>query len=98
MPFANPTEAEIRLNDRRPLTEEEMEDLLEHANRIGGGQTNRLQAELALKIMKAIKRFDEGSTTINKRLYWLTWAIAIMTLVMTISTGVIVWQQVCPPR
>ncbi len=98
MSFANQREAEIRLNDSKPLTEEEVQGLLEHANRIGIGQTNRLQAELALKIMMAIKKFDEGSTAIGKRLYWLTWVIAIMTFVMMISTGVMVWQQLSPPR
>lgn len=46
-------------------------------------------------IVEAIKRFDESSSslskemiTLSKRIYWLTWFIAILTVIMLL---LIVW-------
>jgi hypothetical protein len=80
MPFSNAIEADIRLRNSSPLTEHEIQDLMEWMPLLSTGSVRRLEAESALKQLKAIKQFDETSAKIGNRGLWLNGALFVLTV------------------
>jgi len=81
MPFSNAIEADIRLRNPAPLTEQEIQDLMEWMPLLSTGSVRRLDAESALKQLKAIKQFDKTSAEIGNRGLWLNGSLFVLTVV-----------------
>jgi hypothetical protein len=88
MAITSPEEAENRLKDIRPLTRDDLNDLIPYLGAIGGGLTWRISADLDLQTMAAIQKFDASSTK-------LTWAIVWLTVVAVILAAIPVIQSWC---
>jgi len=84
MPFNGVNEAEIRLKDAAPLTEQEIRDLVEWMGVLSAGAIRRLDAESALQNLKAIRHFDESSGKIG------FWGLAL-NIGLFVLTVVGVW-------
>jgi len=93
MPFRSDLEVQNRLqNDSSPLTHEEIRDMLPFLRTLGEGHIRILWAQLSLLTMQTIDRFNDSSTILTKRLYWLTWALVALTIVITIFT-ILLWSK-----
>jgi hypothetical protein len=101
MPFPDSRSADIRLvGDATPLTEEEIRDLLPWVRVLSNAARERLQAELSLIQLAALKRqeqltarqlqsfadFDKSTTKVNRWMIGFTAAVTVMTLVILIAT------------
>jgi hypothetical protein len=99
MPFRDSHSADVRLvGDETPLTEEEIRDLLPWVRVLSIGAKERLQTELSLMQLAALKRqetlanrqlesfrkFDASTATANRWMIGFTAAVTFMTLVMLI--------------
>ena len=62
MPINNETDANARLVDKTPLTEETLRGLMPYIGQITGGPMRRLDAELALQNIAAFRKFDAASS------------------------------------
>jgi hypothetical protein len=97
MPFADQSSANLRLiNDKTPLTEEELHDLLPWVRVLTGSAREALQAELLLKQLLALGRqeqlatrqlksfdeFDKSARRANRWMIGFTAAVFFMTLIM----------------
>jgi hypothetical protein len=93
MPFHSDLEVQNRLQkDASSLTQQEIRDMLPWLRTLGEGHIRILWAHLSLLTMQAIDRFNESSTVLTKRLYWLTWALVVLTIVITIFT-ILLWGR-----
>jgi hypothetical protein len=86
MPIHSLQDANTRLADPAALSEEDVRDLIPWLGTIGGGLIWRLLADLALQNIAAIQKFDKSSSKLSSRFLWLTWAIAVLTAIMTAAT------------
>lgn len=84
MPFTSAIDADIRLRNPTPLSEQEIQDLMEWLPFLSTGSVRRLEAESALKQLKAIKQFDATSGRIGKLGLWVNGALFVLTVVATI--------------
>jgi hypothetical protein len=84
VPFTSAIDADIRLRNPTPLSEQEIQDLMEWLPFLSTGSVRRLEAESALKQLKAIKQFDATSGKIGKLGLWLNGALFFLTVVATI--------------
>ncbi len=85
MPFDSLLEAEKRLGDSTPLTETEIQGLMEWVGTLSSGAIRRLDAESALQGLKAIRQFDKSSYKVA------TWGLAvnIALFILTIAAVLI---------
>lgn len=65
MSLPSQQEAETRLRDPAPLTEQEIRDLMEWMGSLSTGAIRRLDAESALQSLTAIRKFDVSSGKIG---------------------------------
>ena len=65
------------------LTDDELEKELQWNLDKQGGDA-RATAAAGIAVLRAIKRFDRSSSR-------LSWAMAVMTLIVVVLTGVLVW-------
>jgi hypothetical protein len=101
MPFPDSRSADIRLvGDATPLTEEEIRDLLPWVRVLSNAARERLQAELSLIQLAAMRRqeqltarqfqsfaeFDRSTSRANRWMIGFTAAVTIMTLVILVAT------------
>jgi len=99
MPFPDSRSADVRLvGDATPLTEAEIRDLLPWVRVLSNAARERLQAELSLIQLAALKRqeqltarqlqsfsaFDVSTANANRWMIRFTAAVALMTLVMMV--------------
>ncbi len=80
MPFMSAIDADIRLRNPTPLSEQEIHDLMEWMPLLSTGSVRRLDAESALKQLMAIKQFDKTSAKIGKLGLWLNGALFLLTV------------------
>lgn len=99
MPFTSELEVQNRLQNPAPLTRQEVADMFPYLRRLGEGHIRIVWAHLALLTMQAmdenkeaIERFDESSTKLTKRIYWLTWALVGLTVVLSVFT-ILLWRR-----
>ena len=100
MPFASDLQVQNRLgNDPAPLTRQEIIDMCPYLKSLGEPHLRILWAQLALLTMQAldenrtaIQRFDDSSSSLTTRIYWLTWALVALTVVLTVFT-VLLWLK-----
>jgi hypothetical protein len=87
MSFDGKEAAEARLRDTRPLTRQDLDDLIPYLGAIGDGLTWRISADFSLQNIAAVQKFDESSSRLNSRLLGLTYWIAALTAVMTVAAA-----------
>ncbi len=80
MPIHTTSEAEARLRDPAPLTQEEIRDLMPHMTLLSTGAVRRLEAEQALQNLQAIRLFDASSQKIGRWSLWLNIALFFLTV------------------
>lgn len=78
-----------RLHDPRPLTLQEMIDLLPQSLTMSEDFSNRLQLEVAIKAVQATNSFEESSSRLTCYMLWLTVAITVMTAAVLAFTVVL---------
>jgi hypothetical protein len=71
------------ISNPKPLTLQEMIELLPESRTMGENVSNRQRLEVAIKTVQAIERFDTGST----RLEWMMVVMAAATLVLALVTA-----------
>jgi len=82
LPFKSTQDVEYRLNqDATPLTDQEIQDLYPWMQQLGTGAIRRLEAELSLRNIQAVRQFDKSSGRIGKWSLWLNVALFILTIV-----------------
>lgn len=87
MAFGNSQEADRRLvGDVTPLTEQDVRDLMPHIRVISEGGMRRLNAELALKNLGAVQKFEQSSSRLTGWLIGLTAALVLLTIVIACLT------------
>ncbi len=90
--FPDIRSAEIRLaGDPTPLTTEEIRELLVWARNLSTGAAQRLSVETDLQATDAIRRFDESSSELSKRILWLTKWLVGLTVVLVLLTLVLAY-------
>ncbi len=96
MPFTDLSEVETRIRETTPITEEDIRDLMPWARALSTGAINRLNAEVALLQLAALKRqeqlvtrqiesfdaFDISTASANSWMLRFTAAVTFMTLVL----------------
>ncbi len=93
MPFSSSREADVRLvGNPEPLTDEEVRDLMPYIRVISEGGKRRLDAELALQNIQAVRSFDRSSTRLTWVMIALTIALLFLTAVITYFTLVLARQ------
>jgi hypothetical protein len=96
MAFSTYPDAANRLHrDPKPLTKDEIPEFFRFASVMQPGDVRILEAHLALLTMeavdanrKAIENFDRSSKLLARRVYWLTWALVLLTLVILLLMGI----------
>jgi len=78
-------EVQTRLLDPTPLTRQDVSDLIPHIGAIEGGLVWRIFADLGLQNIEAVQKFDRSSSKLSIQLFWLTWVIAVLTLVIAVA-------------
>ncbi len=86
---------EPSLEQEEPFTEEDIRYFTrgEIMERITGSKERGLGqviARFALEQIRAVNRFEKSSSLLSCRVYWLTWALVAVTLVIAIFT-VLLW-------
>lgn len=79
MAITKKEEALARLRDPRPLTRQDVDELIPYLGTIEEGLTWRIFADLTLQNIAAVQKFDRNSSA-------LTWVIAVLTVIMTGAT------------
>lgn len=100
MPFGSDLEVQNRLQNSAPLTRQEVADMFQWLRTLGEGHIRIVWAHLALLTMQsmddnkeAIRTFDNSSTKLTKRIYWLTWALVGLTVVLAVFTILLWWRS-----
>src|ERR1022692_648334 len=92
-PFNSLDEVTLRLSRPGEHSIEEIRGLfpfIGDVSRREFGLSGRLECELAIHTLVAIRDFDESSRALTKRLYWLTWvlvALAAVTVLLALPTA-----------
>lgn len=84
-----------KLDQEQPLTEQDIRCLIRHMDEITGSHNRGLGQVVvrsALEQIRAVRKFDESSTRLATRIYWLTLVVVALTLVMTVFT-VLLWVK-----
>jgi len=84
MAFPSQLEAETRLRDPVPLTEQEIRDLMVWMGSLSTGAIRRLDAESALQSLTAIRKFDDSSGKIGIWGLALNVGLFVLTIVATV--------------
>ena len=66
MPYQSQAEANDRLADPAPLTDQELLDLLPWMRAMAGGSLQRLHTEVAIKNVTAIRDFERSSNRVAR--------------------------------
>ena len=95
MPFSSSDEVLQKLRRGEPWTVGEVRAAMPLVSSLGVGGHLMLQAALTLETILAIKRFDESSTRLGRRLVWLTWVLVALTTMLSVPAfrGVIAWLR-----
>ncbi len=80
MPIHTLLEAEARLRDPAPLTQEDIRELMPRMTLLSTGAVRRLEAEQALQNLQAIRLFDASSQKIWRWSLWLNIALFFLTV------------------
>ncbi len=89
MPFNSSQDVETRLADPKPLTPEEIRDLFPWMNQILETGIRRLNAQLALQNLEAVRKFEQSSSKLTKWLIGFTVVLVILTIAITFYTVVL---------
>ncbi len=79
------------------LSEDDILKLIGGMDQIVGSQNRGLgqvTMRVALEQVRAINEFNASSTALTKRIYWLTWALVALTVVITGFTVLLWWRGV----
>jgi hypothetical protein len=93
MPFKSSHDVEMRLADPNPLTSEEIRDLFPWMNQILETGMRRLNAQLALQNLEAVRKFELSSIKLTKWLIWLTAVLVFLTIVIACYTVVLARRE-----
>jgi hypothetical protein len=89
MPFKSSQDVETRLADSEPLSSEEIRDLFPWMNQISETGMRRLNAQLALQNLEAVRKFERSSSKLTIVLIGLTVVLLILTIVIAYYTVVL---------
>ncbi len=97
---ALPTELHARMLRGDLLTEAELAQVIQRVGSMNDVDFHVLSAQasiLTLNVLnrnvKAIEAFDESSGMLTTRIYWLTWALVALTVVITVFTALLLWRS-----
>lgn len=82
-----------RLRDPKPLTLQEMIDLLPQSITMSEDFSKRLQLEVAIKAVQATNSFEQSSSRLGCRMLWLTVVMAVMTAAILGFTIVLAYHH-----
>ncbi|MDP9267750.1 MAG: hypothetical protein M3P27_05420 [Acidobacteriota bacterium] len=88
MRFQTIGEVYERLKGPEPLNEAEVRGMLPFLGVLNAEATRRIEADLALQTISAVRGFDRSSQRLSRWLLWLTVAIAVMTAAIGVMTAV----------
>ena len=78
-----------RINNLDKLSEDDKKEMLRDTQRAGFSPMIH-QVRVTFDLIDVIKKLDVNSTNLSKKIYILTWVIAALTLVMTVSTIIMI--------
>jgi hypothetical protein len=104
MTFHSTEDVKERLMRSDRLSREEIEESVGHVQFLLNDALHRYFAELLVLVagdlvslrmvmtqnLEAIRSFDEASGRLSKRIYWLTWVLVALTLLVAVFT-VLLW-------
>ncbi|MHB8525582.1 MAG: hypothetical protein ACYDD2_05415 [Candidatus Acidiferrales bacterium] len=92
MNFGNLNGVLSRLDDKKPLTEEEHRALYQWLTDVGDQNRRMLDLEMTRRSLHAIRQFDESSRKLTRWLIRLTFILVILTIVIAGFT-ILLWKR-----
>jgi len=93
MPFNSSRDVENRLANPAPLTSEEIRDLFPWMNQVSETGMRRLNAQLALQNIEAVRKFEQSSSKLTKWLVGFTVVLVFLTIVIACYTVVLARKE-----